>query len=195
MPWLTFPFEDKRIEKLSSRFEVQGIPTLVILSPEGEVITKSGRQAIGTDPRGAKFPYYPPLVGDLTESSESFGFDLNEVPALIAFIEALDDGDQDSARATLATFATTLTKDKALSPDGPEMIFFVSSSPGGLGQRIRDHAKLKGNDPAIMILDIPDNGGFYLLEHREGELEINEATVSSFIQSYKAKTLDRQQLG
>merc|ERR1712072_982620 len=39
MPWLALPFDQKRYEGLSSHFEVEGIPTLVLLSPEGKTIT------------------------------------------------------------------------------------------------------------------------------------------------------------
>ena len=46
-PWLALPFSDrKRKDDLSQKFEVGGIPSLVILSPDGEVITKDGRAKV-----------------------------------------------------------------------------------------------------------------------------------------------------
>jgi nucleoredoxin len=41
MPWLAIPHGDSRSEALSERFGVEGIPTLVIIDPEGNVITTS----------------------------------------------------------------------------------------------------------------------------------------------------------
>jgi nucleoredoxin len=56
MPWLALPFDEKLYEALSSHFEVEGIPTLVLLSPEGKVITTKGRAAVSADPEGKDFP-------------------------------------------------------------------------------------------------------------------------------------------
>ena len=36
---------------------LQGIPTLVIISPEGVVLTEWGRNAVEGDPMGKKFPW------------------------------------------------------------------------------------------------------------------------------------------
>jgi len=61
-PWLALPFNarDKKAE-LSKKFKVEGIPTLVIIDGEdGSVITKDGRSAVMSDPKGNKFPWFPP---------------------------------------------------------------------------------------------------------------------------------------
>ena len=44
MPWLALPFDEERFEALSSHFDVEGIPTLVLLDPQGKVITAKGVQ-------------------------------------------------------------------------------------------------------------------------------------------------------
>eukprot|EP00933_Yihiella_yeosuensis_P043135 TRINITY_DN3787_c0_g2_i1.p1 TRINITY_DN3787_c0_g2~~TRINITY_DN3787_c0_g2_i1.p1 ORF type:complete len:139 (+),score=30.91 TRINITY_DN3787_c0_g2_i1:89-505(+) len=44
MPWLALPFADRdRKGKLAEKFGVRGIPMLVVLSPEGELVTTEGR--------------------------------------------------------------------------------------------------------------------------------------------------------
>ena len=52
MPWVALPFEDKRGDELNSHFEVNGIPHLVILDENDQVITDNGRGAVGGDPEG-----------------------------------------------------------------------------------------------------------------------------------------------
>lgn len=43
MPWLAIPFTDRaRLNSLSSRFKVFGIPTLIILGKNGNVLTRYG---------------------------------------------------------------------------------------------------------------------------------------------------------
>ncbi|KAK6171450.1 hypothetical protein SNE40_019638 [Patella caerulea] len=58
MPWLTLDFS-LRTEKdeLCQKFSVRGIPTLVLLNGEGEIITKEGRNIVSEDPDGANFPW------------------------------------------------------------------------------------------------------------------------------------------
>eukprot|EP00928_Gymnodinium_smaydae_P100618 TRINITY_DN9915_c0_g1_i1.p1 TRINITY_DN9915_c0_g1~~TRINITY_DN9915_c0_g1_i1.p1 ORF type:complete len:402 (+),score=107.62 TRINITY_DN9915_c0_g1_i1:60-1265(+) len=61
MPWAALPFEKRDLkEKLSKQFKVRGIPTFVILGPDGKLITDDGRSAVNKDPKGEKYPWYPP---------------------------------------------------------------------------------------------------------------------------------------
>lgn len=61
MPWMALPYaaRDKK-ETLSKKFKVQGIPSFVIISPEGETITTDGRSAVMEDPEGERYPWIPP---------------------------------------------------------------------------------------------------------------------------------------
>lgn len=64
MPWLAVPFA-ARDEKAaaSTRLGVQGIPMLVALDPQGNVVTKEGRKMITTEPKG--FPWKSEKLSDL----------------------------------------------------------------------------------------------------------------------------------
>jgi len=56
MPWCTIKFEDRKLkESLSDIFEVQGIPTLILLKGNGETITAQGRAAVSKGVEG--FPW------------------------------------------------------------------------------------------------------------------------------------------
>ncbi|KAJ4967351.1 hypothetical protein NE237_019200 [Protea cynaroides] len=46
MPWLALPFGDSTIKNLTKYFDVQGIPSLVIIGPDGKTLTKHGRNLI-----------------------------------------------------------------------------------------------------------------------------------------------------
>ncbi|KAK6939305.1 Thioredoxin-like fold [Dillenia turbinata] len=46
MPWLALPFGDQTIKELTRHFDVQRIPCLVILGPDGKTLTKHGRNLI-----------------------------------------------------------------------------------------------------------------------------------------------------
>ena len=38
MPWFSFPFKDGRIETLKSKYAVSGIPWLVVVDAEGNLV-------------------------------------------------------------------------------------------------------------------------------------------------------------
>ena len=59
MPWKAIPFGDRRVDTLSEWFSVRGIPTLIIVGPDGRVITEDGRSRVDADPFGRDFPWYP----------------------------------------------------------------------------------------------------------------------------------------
>jgi nucleoredoxin len=47
MPWAMLDFNDREFKnELCSKFEIQGIPSLIILDEKGDVITDEGREAI-----------------------------------------------------------------------------------------------------------------------------------------------------
>jgi len=58
MPWLAIPHGDARKERLSSAFEVEGIPRLVLIQKEsGLVLNADARGKIAEDPTGVGFPW------------------------------------------------------------------------------------------------------------------------------------------
>jgi len=48
MPWLAVPFDDSRKDALKKQYEVRGIPTLVVLGPDGSTTTRDGRSDVMT---------------------------------------------------------------------------------------------------------------------------------------------------
>jgi thiol-disulfide isomerase/thioredoxin len=58
MPWLALPFAQRATKNsLSEMLGVKGIPTLVLFSPDGNIVTKEGRQVIMQDQQGLRFPW------------------------------------------------------------------------------------------------------------------------------------------
>ncbi|ONK75020.1 uncharacterized protein A4U43_C03F12500 [Asparagus officinalis] len=46
MPWLALPYNMEFAKSLSRYFDIQGIPTLVIIGPDGKTVTREGRNLI-----------------------------------------------------------------------------------------------------------------------------------------------------
>jgi nucleoredoxin len=60
MSFLSLPFSERELKaKLSKKYKVSGIPSLIILGADGEIITANGRNQVMEDPSGKKFPWKP----------------------------------------------------------------------------------------------------------------------------------------
>ena len=53
MPWLVTEHQSEEVEQLRRYFRISGIPTLIILSPEGQIISTRGRSEVARSPGNA----------------------------------------------------------------------------------------------------------------------------------------------
>jgi nucleoredoxin len=192
MPWLAIPPGDPRKAKLSKYFGVSGIPTLVTVDEEGTTISASARDAVGKDPTGQHFPWAPEPCSDLEDGPEG----LNDTPSLIALLDGLDAAAQASAVAALTKVA--LETRAAAKAKGQEAVPLFFYSKGGEGAHITPQVRKLTKQPAacpqgsaaMLLLDIPDDGGYYLA----GSSQVTEESIGAFLGAYAAKALERQQL-
>jgi nucleoredoxin len=189
MPWWGLPF-DKRGDKeeLSNDFDVEGIPSLVFIDAKtGETITKNGRGGISAPTFVEDFPYYPKPVNDLSVTADG----INENASLIVFLDSMT-GEASKAEALAAIQAVAETAFKLREDDRTVGRFFTVKEKNELGDRVRQMCKLedKKDSPQMVILDIPDNGGFYL----SPATDASEASMNEFIDEFKNKSIARSQL-
>lgn len=194
MPWLALPFSDRKAKgELSNLFEVQGIPTLITLDEERNVINKSARGPASTDKTGANFPWYPAPLEDLSQSVECNGFDINEKPAVVVLCDECDQAQKESAEAALRPIAEEIAAAGKKLEDGPDLICFIGKSKDGPVGKVRNLTNITTSAPTLMILDIPDNGGFYISD----ATEITESSIRGFIEAFRSSSIasQRKQLG
>jgi len=161
MSFPALPFEHREAKDyLSEMFEVSGIPKLVMIGP---VDNDGNRPLINGNIRSyiesesyEDFPFPKKNFGDVESADE-----LNEVKSLVIFHENGDDEEQNSVKEVIKSVAEKI-KDKK---EGEGINLHWSFSHNGIGPRIREVTKLptadKSEDATMIILDIPDNGGFY----------------------------------
>ncbi|KAA0063312.1 hypothetical protein IC582_007244 [Cucumis melo] len=82
MPWLALPFGDPMIRELAKHFDVQGIPCLIILAPNGKTITKQGRNLINLYRENA----YPFTEARLEELIKEMGEEAKKLPTSVRHV-------------------------------------------------------------------------------------------------------------
>ncbi|XP_053518723.1 nucleoredoxin isoform X1 [Artibeus jamaicensis] len=124
MPWLAVPYTDEaRRSRLNRLYGIQGIPTLIVLDPQGEVITRQGRVEVLNDEDCREFPWHPKPVLELSDSN---AVQLNEGPCLVLFVDSEDDGESEAAKQLIQPIAEKIiAKYKAKEEEAP-LLFFVA---------------------------------------------------------------------
>ena len=113
---------------------------------------------------------------------------LNEELSLCVMMEGCDAAAVSAAVNVLTPIAS------ASKAAGEGTCFFYAGEAGGPTEQIRQIAKLgepKAGVPQLLLLDIPDDGGYYVSEAAEVSAEV----VQGLLDAYKAGTLERKQLG
>merc|ERR1712232_682265 len=182
MPWLALPYEKrKEKEELSDTFGVQGIPSFVVINPDGTTLTTDGRSKDTSDPKGENLPegWLPQPFNDINDDPSP----LNEEQCLIML------GGAAAACEAVKKVANEFYVAAGKNIDEMPMRFF-SGLDGGVTGQIRKLTKIEGDK--LMLLDIPSDGAFYECSKAAGD--IDEASVKAFIEDFKAGKLERKQL-
>jgi nucleoredoxin len=194
MPWVSLPFGSDKKAELSRMLGVQGIPTLVIVGPDGEVVNKDGRMAVSSDPSGSRFPYLPPPCVDISEGIESYGYDINSKPAMVLFLEGCDDADTEEMEEAVRGLAEEYSTAHKSDAGGPPIIFFKVTTDHPVGTRIRSLVGVgsasEAEDAQVVILDIP-RGQYFRFP---GE-DVDEDALRGFVEGFIAGALEPTALG
>lgn len=177
MPWCTIGYNNPVMPKLKEQVGLEGIPYLVLFDAEGNVITNDGRTAVENS-GAAGFPWKPAALKNLNEEPD----DINERPCLIAFM------DKDCCSAEKKQGVVEMLAEVA-EEYREALSFFYVVEEGDVSNQIRGMIQGDGC-PLVAIVDIPDNGGFYLA----GEIEMTADSIRSFATAFVNKTLERKQM-
>merc|ERR1719263_2275757 len=117
MPWAALPYANREGKAdLNQIFEVRGIPSLITLDKDGNVINKSARGAADSDPEGKAFPWFPKPVNDVNAVTDG----LNDEVCVITFLDGASAADKKTRKADLEAVAKKYydaAKSKKAEPD------------------------------------------------------------------------------
>lgn len=182
MPWLALPYA-KRTEKelLSDTFGVRGIPSFVVLRPDGTVVSTDGRSKVMSDPKGENLPdgWLPQPFNDVNDDPSP----LNEEQCAIMF------GTCPGAMQVMKVVAQEFYN--AAGTDVDEMpVKFFNAPPGSVTEQLRNLTGIE--DDKLILLDIPSDGAFFVCDAQASKL--TEAGVKEFIENARSGKIERKQL-
>ena len=175
MPWMTLGYSNKAVQKLKSILGVEGIPCLVMCNTELEPVVADGVSSVKTT--GIEgYPWLPSDVKDLNQEPD----DINAKPCLVLFMEEASE-EEKAANIEVLTQAADAIKNY--------VSVFYATEHGDVSEQIRGMLKVT-ETPLLSIVDIPDNGGYYLCEKKECSVE----NVVDFVNGFVNHTVERKQM-
>merc|ERR1711879_225383 len=113
---------------------------------------------------------------------------------VIAFCEACDAATKTTVQSAMTPIGKRYMElAKASGEEDPKFSFAVAMETGGIAEKVRSLMSMSsspGSQPKLMLIDIPDDGGFY--DGPEGEITTEK--VEAFLADYESKKLERKQL-
>jgi nucleoredoxin len=93
---------------------------------------------------------------------------------------------QDATMAVLKPIA------EAAKASGSELLYFAANKSEGAVPQVRKLCGLAeaSDKPQLVLLDIPDNGGYYVAD----PAEVTTESIGAFLAAYKKGGLERKQL-
>lgn len=167
MPWLALPYDDKQTRSLlMTELEVRGLPSLVILDEDRQVITAKGREFVLKDPEGAKFPWHPQPLNEI-----SYSFDgIAQKPSVVVFMEGAAPEAQEAMMAELQAVAEDYVARAKADPEDESAAFnfFYAKEVSTFSKALRSivgleqispkdrflKAKAESAKPKLVLMDI-----------------------------------------
>lgn len=208
MPWACVPYADRdRKKELSDHFDVEGIPTLVILDENLKVITDSAVGAVRGDAEGKNFPWKGQPTNDIDDSCDG----ITDRPTLCVIQDKVDEKEQQANIAILRALGeeqlAAVAAEEAKKGDAPKTCFdeegaerfnFFSASKkdeqGRFRTRVSDECKINKDEKKtqVVMLAIHKSGGYYSWP---ADTAFTKENAQKFMQDYRDGKLTRKQMG
>jgi len=193
MQWLAMPersFAEK--QKLGEAFRVEQCPMLVIIDPEGNVVTTEGTEIVSKDTDGECFPWTPKPLYDLSTLEPEILGEMNDTVTCVVLCEGCDDATKAAVSEAMMPVAAEAFEAAKASGCEAGMLFFTATETSDVVYQLRMSCELgeATSTPQLVMLDIPDSGAYYVFD---GD-NIDSEMLRSFIEDYDDEKLERKEL-
>jgi len=181
MPWYALDKEAENFSAikttLSDMFGVNGIPSLSVATPDGEIFVKNARGSADSDPEGRAWPWPRKAHYDVKDDLEG----INDNPSVILFLDGVD---TDKHEEHIAAMKPHADEQKNLKHER-NVFHFTATTSEGTAKRIREICgDFKGG--ACVMLDIAEK------RFVSTDLHTSPDDFQKFVSDYLAGNLEKQ---
>jgi len=168
---IDFPFisfhESTIRRALRWTLRVQDFPTLLVLSPKvgdtgNRKMINPQIEFLSPSQFVEEFPYRPKQYGCIERVPEA----INHQKCLMVFFENGDDEEQRELKKLMNSIA---------EDHGVRALWAMQ--PSEMSETLRLICQLGSSEPRVILLDLPDNGAYYVMQDHEGECLSRESIV------------------
>ena len=193
MQWLAMPqgaYQEK--QRLGEAFRAEQCPMLIIIDPEGTVVTTEGVEIVNKDTDGECFPWTPKPLYDLSTLEPEILGEMNDTVTCVVFCEGCDDKTKAELSEAMMPVATEAFEAAKASGCEAGMLFFTATETSDVVEQLRMSCGLgePTGDPQLVMLDIPDSGAYYVYDGNVIDAEM----ITQFIEDYDDEKLERKEL-
>jgi len=177
MPWKSLPYTDRlRKNAISEKFNVKGIPTLIVLGPDGEVVSSEARNEVAKSNAKAFETWATTANLEGFSSSTSGG----PAPEAVGNVECLNEKKKGSCKEIVKTSATETTLE---SDSDEQLLLTIHFMSDAKLTEINISAPTDGRAPSKihLFLNLP-NMDFSNAE-REKPTQVLEFKAEDFVDS------------
>uniref|UniRef100_A0A914BWY4 Thioredoxin domain-containing protein n=1 Tax=Acrobeloides nanus TaxID=290746 RepID=A0A914BWY4_9BILA len=157
MPWLAFPFTSSYLHDLARIYDVNGIPSVILLDEENNLITRHGRSVLLSDPTGKDFPWKNQSIYELNEFTVNR---IGDFPSLILFTEGTPEDTEFSIQLLKPFLSIYATNPNSNSPDNDKHGDNLSKKSGNTQSLSNSESSLIESD-AILPSNVDHFQFFY----------------------------------
>jgi len=193
VPWLCMPQASfKAKQNLGEAFRVEQCPMLVIIDPDGNVVTTEGVEIVTKDTDGECFPWTPKPLYDLSTLEPEILGEMNDTVTCVVLCEGCDEETKKAMSEAMMPVAEEAFEAAKLSGCEAGMLFFTATETSDVVYQLRMSCELgePTGEPQLVVLDIPDSGAYYVFD---GD-NIDSDNIRSFIEDYDEERLERKEL-
>eukprot|EP00743_Colponemidia_sp_Colp-15_P010000 GILK01010975.1.p1 GENE.GILK01010975.1~~GILK01010975.1.p1 ORF type:complete len:423 (-),score=63.79 GILK01010975.1:338-1606(-) len=188
MPWLALPFGDARTDHLLRRYHPQGLPTVVVLDPNGHTITSNGRLMVTVDGEGREFPWWPKSLAELNELCVD---SLSESVCFVTFMDGVAVADRQLLIQRLQTVADKYQEIFNGAVDS-QKILFLYGLDHSLVHQVREFLGITVASPVTAIFDIRNQLKSVWSPPDNSVTALTVSAITEFVESYRSGTSVRE---
>jgi len=189
MPWHALPYSERELKStLSDAFDVQGIPSVIVIDKEGNTITDKGRAGVTNDADAEEFPWPKKDYADFNSDPG----DVNSYPSVIFMLDKLEDKAKNQDKIELlAKLAAARKAECAKEEEDLDLRFYYATESTGPAAQIRNMMKITDDSTVTAVfVNFGNNGAYKLFKE-----ELTDATLAPMIAKLAEGELCDQHIG